>query len=41
VIDRKAKDLDESEIFNEPATLQHDDIFNQFRIPEAKINLVK
>ena len=33
VIDRKPRDLDESENFNEPATLNHDDIFNQFRIP--------
>ena len=41
MIDRKPRDLDESEYFNEPATLNHDDIVNQFRIPKPKISLIK
>ena len=41
MIDRKPRDLDESENFNEPATLHHDEILNQFRIPKPKISLIK
>ena len=41
MIDRKPRDLDESENFNDQATLNHDDIFNQFRIPNPKISLIK